>query len=78
MTCRAEARAGRHVWHGHGGGDEQVKEQMGRYFQAVDGGLCRLLSTERATVILAAVAYEQDLYRLTSKYPQNRHCGDRR
>ena len=66
---QAEARAGRHVWHGHGAGDEQVKEEVGRFFGAVDEGVCRLLASERAPLILAAVANEQDLYRLTSKYP---------
>lgn len=66
---QAEARAGRHVWHGHGSGDEQIKEEVGRFFGAVDDGLDRLLAAERAPLILAAVAYEQDLYRLTSKYP---------
>lgn len=67
---QAEARAGRHVWHGHGGGDEQVKEEVGRFFGAVDEGVCKLLATEHAPLILAAVGYEQDLYRLTSKYPR--------
>lgn len=66
---QAGARAGRHVWHGHGGGDEQVKEEVGRFFGAFDEGVCKLLATEHAPLILAAVAYEQDLYRLTSKYP---------
>lgn len=65
---QSTARAGRHVWHGHGGGEEEVKEQVGRFFQAVDKALCKMLATERAPLVLAAVAYEQDMYRLHSKY----------
>ncbi|MEO8323337.1 MAG: hypothetical protein ABI571_04270, partial [Actinomycetota bacterium] len=66
---QAGARSGRHVWHGHGSSDEQAKEQLGRFLGAVDEGLHSVLAAEHAPLILAAVAYEQDLYRLTSKYP---------
>jgi hypothetical protein len=66
---QAEARAGRHMWHGHGLGDRQVKEEVGRFFGAVDEGVCKLLATEHAPLILAAVGYEQDLYRNLSHYP---------
>lgn len=41
---QAEVRAGRHVWHGHGSGDELVKEQVDRFFAVVDEGIVKLLS----------------------------------
>jgi hypothetical protein len=67
---QAEARSGKHVWHGHGGGDEQTREQTERFLRALDGGLCTFLAREPAPMILAAVAQEQDLYRSLSRLPQ--------
>lgn len=66
---QAAERAGKHVWYGHGSGEERVKEELQRFFGAVDETVCKLLATERAPLIIAAVSYEADLYRLISRYP---------
>ena len=66
---QAAARAGRHEWHGHGGGSELLKKQVGRFFGAIDERVCKLLAGERAPLVLAAVDYERDLFRRTTKYP---------
>lgn len=67
-TSRPGTGRGRTMQHGHGPGDEDLKKQIVRYFQAVDRGICDLLKNERAPLVLAAVDYLHPLYRAASDY----------
>lgn len=68
---RMPGRSGRgqqHMFHGHGPGGEDQKNELLRFFQGVDGGISRLLGTEQAPIVLAAVDYLHPLYRQASGY----------
>jgi hypothetical protein len=65
---RANA-AGRSMYHGHGAGDEIDKQQLERYFRAVDGSLGAVLGEGRHPLVLACVAYYAPIYRAVSRYP---------
>ena len=54
--------------HSHGPGDEDLKKEILRYFQAVDRGICDILKGEEAPLVLAAVDYLHPLYRQASDY----------
>ena len=61
--------AGRkHAFHGHGESGEGQKTEIRRYFHAVDAGLSRLLATEHAPMVIAAVDYLHPLYKEASSY----------
>jgi len=62
------------LFHGHGGGNDGDKTRLMRYFQQIDRGLRKLLREERAPLVVAAVDYEQALYREANTYP---HLVDR-
>jgi hypothetical protein len=66
-TSRAGV-GGRTMQHGHGPGDEDLKDEIRRYFQAVDAGVCRLLSVDGAPVVVAAVDYLITMYRHVTSY----------
>ncbi|HVL64642.1 MAG TPA: hypothetical protein VM573_05670 [Actinomycetota bacterium] len=59
---------GRQIFHGHGQGAEDVKNEVLRYFQAVDRGLSDVLRNESAPLVLASVDYLQPLFRQASRY----------
>jgi len=61
--------AGRSMYHGHGAGGEIDKQQLERYFRAVDGGLGGVLGEGRHPLVLACVAYYAPIYRALSRYP---------
>lgn len=65
---RANA-AGRSMYHGHGAGGEIDKQQLERYFRAVDGSLGAVLGEGRHPLVLACVAYYAPIYRAVSRYP---------
>ena len=65
---RADA-AGRSMYHGHGAGGEIDKQQLERYFRAVDGNLAAVLGEGRHPLVLACVAYYAPIYRAVSHYP---------
>jgi Bacterial archaeo-eukaryotic release factor family 7 len=67
-AVRTGAGAGRTMQHGHGPGDEDLKKEISRYFQAVDRGVTDLLRVENAPLVLAAVDYLHPLYRGASNY----------
>jgi len=66
-TSRAGV-GGRTMQHGHGPGDEDLKEEIKRYFQAVDAGVCRLLGVDGAPLVVAAVDYLIPMYRHVTSY----------
>ena len=66
-TSRAGV-GGRTMQHGHGPGDEDLKEEIKRYFQAADAGVCRMLTTDGAPLVVAAVDYLITMYRHVTDY----------
>jgi hypothetical protein len=66
-------RGGRHIFHGHGPGDEDAKNDILRFFQGVDRGITRLLGADQTPVMLAGVEYLHPLFRQASSY---RHIVD--
>jgi hypothetical protein len=56
------------IFHGHGVGIDDSKEEVLHYFQKIDRGLHPLLSEERAPLVLAAVDYLQPIYRKANTY----------
>lgn len=61
--------AGRSMYHGHGAGEEIDKQQLERYFRAVDGSLGGILGEGGHPLVLACVAYYAPIYRAVSRYP---------
>jgi len=61
--------AGRSMYHGHGAGGEIDKQQLERYFRAVDSSLGGILGVGRHPLVLACVAYYAPIYRAVSRYP---------
>jgi len=67
---RAEAGAGSWpgIFHGHGVGIDDSKDELLHYFQKIDRGLHPLLREEKAPLVLAAVEYLQPIYRQANTY----------
>lgn len=57
-------------YHGHGGGDEDQKAALERYFRAVDRGLAQLGIDTSRPLILASVSYYGPIYRSVSDHPR--------
>lgn len=57
------------VFHGRGPDREQAKEELLKYFRAIDRGLRDFLRDERAPLLLAAVGYYHSIYREANTYP---------
>jgi hypothetical protein len=56
------------IFHGHGVGIDDSKDELLHYFQKIDRGLHPLLTEERAPLVLAAVDYLQPIYRQANTY----------
>lgn len=56
------------MFHGHGAGVDDMKTNVLRYCQMVDRGLHDVLREERAPLVLAAVEFEQAIYRDANTY----------
>jgi len=56
------------IFHGHGVGIDDSKDELLHYFQKIDRGLHPLLKEERAPLVLAAVDYLQPIYRQANTY----------
>ncbi len=56
------------IFHGHGVGIDDSKEELLHYFQKIDRGLHPLLREEKTPLILAAVDYLQPIYRQANSY----------
>lgn len=59
----------RAMYHGHGAGSDDAKEEITRFLQLVDGGLNRLLRDRQAPLVVAAVEYLIAIYREVTQYP---------
>jgi hypothetical protein len=57
------------IFHGHGVGIDDHKDDLLRYFQQIDRGLHDLLREERVPLVLASVEYLWPIYRTANKYP---------
>jgi hypothetical protein len=57
------------MFHGHGVGKDDAKNNILRYFQQVDQGLRNILKEELAPLVLAGVDYLFSIYREANSYP---------
>jgi hypothetical protein len=60
----------RAIFHGHGMGEEEAKENVLRFFRQLDHGLNELLRSEQVPLVLAGVEYLLPLYREANSYPR--------
>ncbi|MBD2677388.1 MULTISPECIES: hypothetical protein [Nostoc] len=65
---RRAAPGGVTVFHGHGAGDEDEKENLSIYFHRVNEALQELLKAEHAPLVLAGVEYLLPIYREANTY----------
>jgi hypothetical protein len=64
------------VFHGHGTGIDEHKDNLLRFFRQVDAGIrTTLLRGQRAPLVLAGVEYLFPIYREASSYPHLVHEG---
>jgi hypothetical protein len=56
------------IFHGHGVGIDEPKEDLLHYFQKIDRGLHAVFHEEQAPLVLAAVDYLQPIYRQANTY----------
>ena len=56
------------IYHGHGIGDEDIKQDILHYFHKVDRGLRELLADKQIPLVLAGVDYLLPIYREASTY----------
>lgn len=57
-----------HAFHGHGEDGDDQKEQIRRFFNVLDDGLAKLLSTETAPMVLAGVEYVRPIFKGVTSY----------
>ena len=57
------------VFHGQGAGKDDSREEIERFFRAVDAGLGTLLGGRSAPLVLAAVKYLHPIFQSISKHP---------
>jgi len=55
------------IFHGHGAGKDDTKQELEKFFRAVDSGVRDLLTDEIGPIILAAVEYYHPIYHGISK-----------
>jgi hypothetical protein len=74
---RAPAAGGERaaMFHGHGVGKDDAKENLLRFFQQLDQGLYAFLSKESAPLVLAGVDYLFPIYREANHYPRLTESG---
>jgi Bacterial archaeo-eukaryotic release factor family 7 len=63
------------IFHGHGVGLDDPKNELLQYFHKIDRGLHELLREEKAPLVLAAVEYLQPIYRQANTYPHLQEKG---
>lgn len=57
------------LFHGHGAGDEDLKENIKAFLRMVDKGLKDILNDESSPLVPAGVSYVVSLYRDVASYP---------
>ncbi|MFQ4146626.1 hypothetical protein [Chlorogloeopsis sp. ULAP02] len=57
------------IFHGHGAGNDDRKDNLLRYFRKVDDGLQELLKNQRSPLVLAGVDYLLPIYKQANSYP---------
>lgn len=57
------------MFHGHGTGKDDAKDNILRFFHQIDDGLRPVLSQEKAPLVLAGVDYLHSIYREANSYP---------
>lgn len=57
------------MFHGHGATADDSKDQIRRFFQALDKGLQRTIQDTRAPLVIAAVDYLVPIFKEASTYP---------
>ncbi len=57
------------VFHGHGAGNDEQKDNILRYFRQVDKGLQELLKHQQGPLVLAGVEYLFAIYKEANSYP---------
>jgi len=57
------------MFHGHGVGKDDAKDNILRYFHQIDDGLRPVLSQEKAPLVLAGVDYLHSIYMEANSYP---------
>ncbi|NJM73233.1 MAG: hypothetical protein HC862_25605 [Scytonema sp. RU_4_4] len=57
------------IFHGHGAGNDEQKDNILRYFRQVDRGLQELLNHPQAPLVLASVEYLFSIYKEANTYP---------
>jgi hypothetical protein len=60
--------AGTAIFHGHGGGIDDTKNQLLQYFRQIDRGISQCLKNENAPLVLAGVDYLFPIYREANTY----------
>lgn len=68
VASRTGKQRGDLMFHGHGGGEDNFKEDIQRFFQKVDKGLHEILAGESAPLVLAGVDYLLPLYKSANSY----------
>lgn len=56
------------IFHGHGGGQEEQKEEIERYLNLLDMGLKEIFRDQQAPLVLAGVDYLLPIYHKVSEY----------
>lgn len=67
LQFRSQPRGGS-VFHGHGAGKDDRKDEIQRYFRAIDKGLREILRDLNAPLVMASVDYLYSMYRDISSY----------
>ena len=57
------------MFHGHGAGADDAKDNILRYFRQIDKGLNKMLKDEQAPLVLAGVEYLFPIYSEANTYP---------
>lgn len=63
------------IFHGHGVGLDDKKQEILQYFHTIDRDIRKLLHAENTPLILAAVEYLQPIYRQANSYPNLMKTG---